>query len=82
MVLHILVLSVGSFAVGTGTFVVAGVLTDIAEDLSVSTANAGLLVTVFAVTFAVGSPSLSQQQVALGGDVCWPELWCFLLSPT
>lgn len=35
-----------------------GVLTDIAEALSVSVANAGLLVTVFAVTFAVGSPIL------------------------
>jgi hypothetical protein len=39
MVLRILVVSVGSFAVGTGTFVVTGVLTDIAEDLSVSVAN-------------------------------------------
>jgi DHA1 family inner membrane transport protein len=58
MVLRILVLSVGSFAVGTGTFVVTGVLTDIAEDLSVSVASAGLLVTVFAATFAVGSPFL------------------------
>ena len=54
MILRILVLSVGSFAVGTGTFVVTGVLPDIAEALSVSVANAGLLVTVFAVTFAVG----------------------------
>ncbi|HJQ28934.1 MAG TPA: MFS transporter [Rubrobacter sp.] len=58
MILHVLVLSVGSFAVGTGTFVVTGVLTDIAEALSVSVANAGLLVTVFAVTFAIGSPVL------------------------
>ena len=58
MVLRILVLSLGSFAVGTGTFVVTGVLTDIAEDLSVSVASAGLLVTVFATTFAVGSPVL------------------------
>jgi len=41
MVLRILVLSVGSFAVGTGTFVVTGVRTDIAEDLSVSVASAG-----------------------------------------
>ena len=58
MILHILVLSVGSFAVGTGTFVVTGVLTDIAKALSVSVASAGLLVTVFAVTFAIGSPVL------------------------
>ncbi|MDF2702546.1 MAG: Arabinose efflux permease [Rubrobacteraceae bacterium] len=58
MVLRILVLSLGSFAVGTGTFVVTGVLKDIAEDLSISVASAGLLVTVFAATFAVGSPVL------------------------
>jgi predicted MFS family arabinose efflux permease len=66
MVLRILVLSVGSFAVGTGTFVVTGVLTDIAEDLSVSVANAGLLVTVFAVTFAVGSPVLVSTASGVG----------------
>ena len=66
MVLRILVLSVGSFAVGTGTFVVTGVLTDIAEDLSVSVANAGLLVTVFAVTFAVGSPVLVSTASGIG----------------
>jgi MFS transporter, DHA1 family, inner membrane transport protein len=65
MVLRILVLSLGSFAVGTGTFVVTGVLTDIAEDLSVSVASAGLLVIVFAATFAVGSPVL----VAAAGNV-------------
>ena len=53
LVLHILVLSVGSSAVGTGTFVVTGVLTDIAGDLSVSVASAGLLVTVFAAPFRV-----------------------------
>lgn len=66
MVLRILVLSVGSFAVGTGTFVVTGVLTDIAEDLSVSVANAGFLVTVFAGTFAVGSPFLVSAASGLG----------------
>ena len=66
MVLRILVLSGGSFAVGTGTFVVTGVLTDIAEDLSVSVANAGLLVTVFAVTFAVSSPVLVSSASGVG----------------
>jgi MFS transporter, DHA1 family, inner membrane transport protein len=65
MVLRILVLSLGSFAVGTGTFVVTGVRTYIAEDLSVSVASAGLLVIVFAATFAVGSPVL----VAAAGNV-------------
>lgn len=66
MVLRILVLSVGSFAVGTGTFVVTGVLTDIAQDLSVSLANAGLLVTVFAVTFALSSPVLVSAASGVG----------------
>lgn len=66
IILRILVLSVGSFAVGTGTFVVTGVLTDIAQDLSVSVANAGLLVTVFAVTFAVGSPILVSSASGVG----------------
>lgn len=65
MIPRILVLSVGSFAVGTGTFVVAGVLTDIARDLSVSVANAGLLVTAFAVTFTLSSPIL----VSAFGDI-------------
>jgi MFS transporter, DHA1 family, inner membrane transport protein len=66
MVLRILVLSVGSFAVGTGTFVVTGVLTDIAQDLSVSLANAGLLVTVFAITFALCSPVLVSAASGVG----------------
>jgi len=55
---RILALSLGSFAVGTGAYVVAGVLVDIAEDLSVPVATTGLLVTIFALTFAIASPVL------------------------
>lgn len=66
MTLRILTLSLGSFAVGTGTFVVTGVLTDIARDLTVSVASAGLLVTVFAATFAVGSPILVSMASGVG----------------
>ena len=55
---RILTLSLGSFAVGTGAYVVAGVLVDIAEDLSVPLATTGHLVTIFALTFAVASPLL------------------------
>ena len=55
---RILTLSLGSFAVGTGAYVVAGVLVDIAEDLSVPVATTGHLVTIFALTFAVASPVL------------------------
>ena len=54
----ILVLALATFAVGTGTFIVTGLLGDVAEDLSVSVATAGHLVTVFAVAYALLSPFL------------------------
>ena len=54
----ILVLALATFAVGTGTFIVTGLLGDVTEDLSVSVATAGHLVTVFAVAYALFSPFL------------------------
>jgi predicted MFS family arabinose efflux permease len=58
-------LALGAFAIGTEGFVVAGVLPQIAGDLEVSIAQAGQLVTIFAITYAVGSPILS----ALSGNL-------------
>ena len=58
MNLRVLVLTLGTFAIGTGTFVVTGILGGISEELSVSVSAAGYLVTVFAVAYAVGSPIL------------------------
>jgi len=55
---RILVLASGTFAIGTGTFVVTGVLGDVARDLSVSVGSAGYLITIFAVVYALGSPVL------------------------
>ncbi len=63
--LRILVLALATFAVGTGTFIVTGLLGGVAEDFSVSVGTAGLLVTVFAVAYALLSPIL----VALTGRV-------------
>jgi DHA1 family inner membrane transport protein len=63
--LRVLVLVLGTFAIGTGTFVVTGILGSVSEDLSVSVGTAGYLVTVFAVAYAVGSPLL----VAVTGKV-------------
>jgi predicted MFS family arabinose efflux permease len=54
----ILVLALATFAVGTGTFIVTGLLGSVAVDLSVSVATAGYLVAVFAVTYALFSPFL------------------------
>ncbi|HKH12902.1 MAG TPA: MFS transporter [Rubrobacter sp.] len=65
MRLRLLVLALGTFAIGTGSFVFAGLLEGVAGDLSVSVGTAGNLVTVFAVTYAVVSPVL----VTLTGGV-------------
>ncbi|MEV0186539.1 MFS transporter [Streptomyces sp. NPDC050625] len=51
-------LAVGAFAIGTDTFVVAGVLPEVAADLRVSLADAGWLSTLFALTYAVFAPVL------------------------
>lgn len=55
---RLLVLALGTFAIGTGSFVFAGLLEGVAAELGVSVATAGHLVTVFAVTYAVSSPVL------------------------
>ena len=65
MRLRLLVLALGTFAIGTGSFVFAGLLEGVARDLSVSVGAAGNLVTIFAVTYAVSSPVL----VTLAGGV-------------
>ena len=56
---RLLALALGTFAIGTGSFVFAGLLEGVAADLSVSVATAGHLVTVFAITYAVSSPVLA-----------------------
>jgi DHA1 family inner membrane transport protein len=53
------VLAIGTFAIGTDGFVIAGVMPAIARDTHVTLGAAGLLVTVFAVTYAVAAPLLT-----------------------
>jgi predicted MFS family arabinose efflux permease len=53
------VLAVGTFLMLTTEFVVAGLLPEIAGDLHVSVARAGLLITVFALGMIIGSPSMA-----------------------
>ncbi|MER6399621.1 MFS transporter [Kitasatospora sp. NPDC001603] len=52
-------LALGTFAVGTDAFVIAGLLPDIAGSLHVEVAAAGQLVSVFALAYAVLSPVLA-----------------------
>ncbi|NIH83000.1 MFS transporter [Amycolatopsis viridis] len=53
------VLTVATFAVGTDAFVVNGVLPELARSLNVSVGQAGQLVSVFAIAYAVLSPVLA-----------------------
>ncbi|HEY3074411.1 MAG TPA: MFS transporter [Burkholderiales bacterium] len=52
-------LALGSFAIGTTGYMIAGLLPAITSDLGVSTAAAGQLFTVYALAFAAGSPLLA-----------------------
>jgi len=58
-------LSLANFAVGMGAFVVIGILSPVAADLGIGKAQAGSLLTVYAVVYALSSPLL----VALTGRV-------------
>ena len=49
-------LALGNFVVGMGAFVVIGVITPIAEGLNVSKADAGIILTFYAMAYAVLSP--------------------------
>ncbi|GGZ46660.1 MFS transporter [Streptomyces inusitatus] len=52
-------LGFATFAIGTDEFVLAGVLPELSDDLSVSVTTAGQVVTVFALTCAVLAPILA-----------------------
>jgi DHA1 family inner membrane transport protein len=71
--LWLLTLFLLAFSFGTDDLVIAGILPDISRDLDVSVAASGQLVTVFALTFALGAPvaafltsRLPRRQVLIG----------------
>ena len=53
------VLAAGIFLMGTTEFVIAGLLPDVAADLGVDVAAAGILITAFAVGMIVGPPVMA-----------------------
>lgn len=65
-------LAVANFAIGIGAFVVVGVLGPLARDLLVSPPQAGQLLTLYALVYAIGSPLL----VALTGTLDRSTLLC------
>ncbi|MCX4765974.1 MULTISPECIES: MFS transporter [Streptomyces] len=63
--LVVYVLALGTFLMGTTEFVVAGLLPEIAGDVQVSVARAGLMITVFAVGMIVGAPLMAMLTLRL-----------------
>ncbi|MEQ8656669.1 MAG: MFS transporter [Hyphomicrobiales bacterium] len=76
MKLPILTLAAAGFAVVTTEFVITGVLPQLANDLGVSIAQAGLLATIFAFTVAIAAPFLT----ALVAKVERKKLFAALLA--
>ncbi|MDR3082809.1 MAG: MFS transporter [Streptomyces sp.] len=52
-------LFVATLALGTDEFVIAGLLPELATDLQISAGTTGQLISVFALTFAIGAPVMA-----------------------
>lgn len=59
MDIRLLVLALGTFSIGTDSFVVAGILPDVARSFDVEVATAGQLITVYALTYALMTPVMA-----------------------
>lgn len=55
----------GAFAIGTGSLMITGILPNLAAAFGTSVDTAGLLISIFAIAYAIGSPVLS----TLLGDI-------------
>jgi DHA1 family inner membrane transport protein len=64
---RLIVLALGMFAIGTDSFVVAGILPEVSRSLNVTVALAGQMVTLFALTYAILSP------VVAAAAARWPR---------
>lgn len=59
MPLALLALTLSAFAIGTTEFVIVGLIPTIATDLGVTLPSAGLLVSLYALSVAIGAPLLT-----------------------
>ncbi|MEV4257814.1 MFS transporter, partial [Spirillospora sp. NPDC049652] len=55
----VLLLSLGTFALGTDAFVISGVLPVLGRSLGVGVGEAGQLITIFSAVYALGAPVLA-----------------------
>lgn len=58
MPIQIWILTFSAFAIGTAEFVIAGILTQVADSLNISTGQAGNLITAYALAIVIGGPIL------------------------
>ena len=59
----LLALAIGGFGIGTGEFVILGLLPNVAEDLHVSIPSGGHLISAYALGVVVGAPLLTAASV-------------------
>jgi MFS transporter, DHA1 family, inner membrane transport protein len=59
MPLQVWILTLSAFAIGTAEFVIAGILTQVAESLHVTPGQAGHLITAYALAIVIGGPILT-----------------------
>ncbi|RQS61288.1 MFS transporter [Burkholderia sp. Bp8963] len=76
MPLALLALTISAFAIGTTEFVIVGLIPTIGADLGVSLPSAGLLVSLYALSVAIGAPLLT----ALTGRVPRKTLLAALMA--
>jgi predicted MFS family arabinose efflux permease len=56
---RVLVLALGTFAIGTDSYVIAGILPQVAQSFGVSVAAAGQFITVYAFAYAILTPVMA-----------------------
>lgn len=57
--LQVWILTLSAFAIGTAEFVIAGILTQVADTLNVTVGQAGHLITAYALSIVIGGPILT-----------------------
>src|SRR5438132_1331536 len=61
----VLALGVGGFSIGTGEFVIMGLLPEVAHDLGLSIPQAGHVISAYALGVVIGAPALAVLAIGL-----------------
>ena len=77
---RIVALSLGNFAVGTGAFIISGILPMVAGNLNLTIFETGQAATAFSIAFALGGPLLASPTSRIDRRTCWWVGCCCLHS--